>query len=124
MSGTSRLIGVRRLRTSLLLLLCLLAGTAVEAGELRKQAFHSNILGRDYRYNVYLPTGYDKGARRYPVLYLLHGSGGDENEWSEKGDLRATIDGMVARGQLQPIIVVMPGHPPGWWVEGVDEYAQ
>ncbi|MEZ4763913.1 MAG: alpha/beta hydrolase-fold protein [Calditrichia bacterium] len=43
--------------------------------------FHSATLDRDWRYKIYLPEGYDSTEVSYPVIYLLHGSGGDENAW-------------------------------------------
>src|SRR3712207_9096438 len=51
------------------------------AGTVVSQRFQSPSLGREWVYNVYLPDGYDSGKLRYPVMYLLHGNGGDENEW-------------------------------------------
>lgn len=59
--------------------------------------------------SVYLPYGYDKDkTKRYPVLYLLHGSGGDEKSWLELGRAAQILDNMIASGQCKPMIVVMP----------------
>lgn len=61
------------------------------------------------RMKVYLPAGYDKDRRRrYPVLYLLHGSGGDEESWSECGRAVQILDNMMADGRCEPMIVAMP----------------
>jgi len=57
-----------------------MAAWAADAGTVVSQKFQSPTLGRDWVYNVYLPDGYDTGKLRYPVMYLLHGNGGDENE--------------------------------------------
>jgi enterochelin esterase-like enzyme len=100
--------------------LCIVPSAGVEAGEVLAQVFRAGSLGRDYAYKIYLPEGYANETKRYPVLYLLHGSGGDENEWLDTGGLRETMDELIAKRQLQPMIVVMPGHPPGWWVEGAE----
>ncbi len=59
------------------------------------------------RMSVYTPPGYHAG-RRYPVLYLLHGSGGDENAWLEMGRLAQILDNMIARQEIAPLIAVMP----------------
>ncbi len=80
----------------------------VPHGTVRKMWYHSPILGTDRRLTVYTPAGYETSGRRYPVLYLLHGMGGDENSWSECGRAIQILDNMTAKGEIQPMIVVMP----------------
>jgi enterochelin esterase-like enzyme len=99
------------------LLLCQLTW----AGEVYTETFRSQAIGRDYKYTVYVPDAYKTDTKRYPVLYLLHGAGGDENEWLFKGGARETLDAMIARGLIKPMIVVMPGHTAAWWVDGAKE---
>ena len=76
------------------------------------------------RMTIYTPPGYDKGGK-YPVMYLLHGSGGDENAWSELGRAAQILDNLIATGKAKPMIVVMPnGNPncqaaPGEWSFGM-----
>lgn len=61
------------------------------------------------RMTVYLPAGYDDNrSERYPVLYLLHGSGGDEQAWIELGRAAQILDKEIAAGRAKPMIVVMP----------------
>lgn len=63
------------------------------------------------RMTIYFPYGYfnkKNKKRRYPVLYLLHGSGGDENAWSDDGRAIEILDNLIAKGQCKPMIVVMP----------------
>jgi enterochelin esterase-like enzyme len=93
------------------------------AGEISQSSFESTLLGREYRYTVYLPDGYEEGEVRYPVLYLLHGASADEHEWAEGGDVRPTADRLITAGEIPPLIVVMPGHRDGWWVDGNHEPA-
>lgn len=58
---------------------------------------------------VYTPPGYDDSqASRYPVLYLLHGSGGDEDAWPTMGIANVIMDNLIAAGKAKPMIVVMP----------------
>ena len=57
---------------------------------------------------VYLPPGYSDGTDSYPVLYLLHGTGGDETAWCGMGRLAQIMDNMLAEGRFSPMIVVMP----------------
>lgn len=100
----------------------LLVSIAVQASEIRSDSVSSTALGRPYRFTVYLPDGYPaKGAGRYPVIYLLHGANGDENEWLEKGHLREAMDRLLAERKVAPMVVVMPGHNAGWWVNGAAE---
>ncbi len=74
--------------------------------------YHSNALGLDRRLQVYTPPFYDSTNRNYPVLYLLHGSGGDENAWVELGSLPRIMDNLLAEGKIEPMIVVMPNGNP------------
>jgi enterochelin esterase family protein len=73
---------------------------------------------------VYLPAAYD-GKKRFPVMYLLHGHGGDETAWGDLGRASQIMDNLIAEGRCVPMIVVMPnGNPtcnaaPGWWHEGM-----
>lgn len=61
------------------------------------------------RLSVYLPPGYDADeSARYPVLYLLHGTGGDEMSWLTEGRLANIMDSMIVEGRCEPMIVVMP----------------
>lgn len=70
--------------------------------------YHSNELNADRRLNVYTPPFYSKENKSYPVFYLLHGSGGDENAWLELGYLNRIMDNLIAEGKIEPMIVVMP----------------
>ena len=80
----------------------------VPHGTVSKVWYNSPSLGMDRRLTVYTPAGYEGGKDRYPVLYLLHGMGGDENAWSELGRAAQILDNLIARGKAQPMIVVMP----------------
>lgn len=99
----------------------LIFATTAFAGEVFLETFRSEALGRDYKYTVYLPDSYKKDDKKYPILYLLHGAGGDENEWLAKGGLRETMDAMIARRLIKPMVVIMPGHTAAWWVDGAKE---
>jgi enterochelin esterase family protein len=65
-------------------------------------------LGVDRRMTVYTPAGYESSSRRYPVLYLLHGMGGDEEAWTSLGRAAEILDNLIAEGRAEPMIVVMP----------------
>lgn len=57
---------------------------------------------------VYTPPGYEAGKTKYPVLYLLHGGGGDESDWTTMGRANVILDNLIAEGKAKPMIVVMP----------------
>lgn len=81
-----------------------------ENGKLEYVWYPSTLNGMtERRMAVYLPYGYaDNKDTRYPVLYLLHGSGGDEMSWAECGRAAQILDNMIAEGRCEPMIVVMP----------------
>lgn len=72
-------------------------------------SLYSNILGCYRKYNVCLPDAYSKNPDKvYPVLYLLHGSGGDNDSWVKLGHVNEVLDYLVAGGECEPMIVIMP----------------
>jgi len=90
-----------------------LGGTPVAATEpllglLLDDRLTSPIIGSSFAYRVYLPPDYlTSPFRRYPVLYMLHGAGGNYTEWSDSF-LPEQVDRLIAADQIQPLIVVMP----------------
>jgi enterochelin esterase-like enzyme len=60
------------------------------------------------RMYIYTPPGYEANQTRYPVLYLLHGGGGDEDAWITMGRANVILDNLIASGKAKPMIVVMP----------------
>ena len=80
----------------------------VPHGTVTKRWYHSDALGYDRRLTVYTPAGYENSNKRYPVLYLLHGMGGDEDAWTTLGRTAQIMDNLIAQGKAEPMIVVMP----------------
>jgi len=80
----------------------------VPHGSVTRKWYDSPSLGRDRRITVYTPPGYENSERKYPVLYLLHGAGGDEEAWITLGRAAQVIDNLIAKGEAEPMIVVMP----------------
>ena len=97
---------------------------AAFSSELVADSFKSIVLNREYRLQVYLPDGYRETAGAYPVVYLLHGAGADEYEWTVKGSARETLDGLIRRGLIRPTIAVLPGNNQSWWSNGASEKAE
>jgi enterochelin esterase-like enzyme len=76
-------------------------------GKLEMIQYNSKSVGTRRRMNVYSPPGY-AADRKYPVLYLLHGIGGDETEWQRFCKPEVILDNLIADGKAVPMIVVMP----------------
>ena len=70
--------------------------------------YPSTALQAARRMLVYTPPGYEGSTARYPVLYLFHGGGGDEEAWSDMGSANVIMDNLIAQGKAKPMIVVMP----------------
>ena len=79
----------------------------VAHGTLAKRWYKSEVLGINRRLYVYTPAGYENGTQKYPVFYLLHGAGGDEDAWTTMGRAVQIMDNLIAQGKAQPMIVVM-----------------
>ncbi len=115
---------LRKLFGWCLLALAAAAAQLAQAGEVTLRSLKSKALNADYRFTIYLPDGYESGRLRYPVLYLLHGNGGDENEWLVKGQVQPTADTLIREGRVQPLIIVMPSGGTTWWVDGNQDMAE
>ncbi len=79
----------------------------VDHGDVAHVWYDSPRLGMKRRMSIYTPPGYDKG-KDFPVLYLLHGAGGDEEAWLTLGRTAQIMDNLIALGKAKPMIVVMP----------------
>lgn len=81
--------------------------TGTPAGKLDSVQYESKTVGTRRKALVYTPPGYSK-KKKYPVLYLLHGIGGDEKEWLRGGSPQVILDNLYADKKLEPMLVVMP----------------
>jgi len=89
---------------------------------LRDDRLSSPIIGEDFTYRIYLPPDYlARPQKRYPVLYMLHGNGGNYTEWTDSF-LPEQADRMMSSGEIPPFIIVMPddGEATYWanWSDG------
>jgi enterochelin esterase family protein len=80
----------------------------VPHGSVTRRWYASPGLKMERRITVYTPPGYESGKDKYPVLYLLHGAGGDEEAWMTLGRASQILDNLLAQGKIKPMIVVMP----------------
>ena len=89
-------------------------GEANKRGTVRYMWYDSALLGSNRRMVVYTPYGYETSPKeKYPVLYLLHGGGGDEEAWTSMGRAAQILDNLIEKGLAKPMIVVMPNGNPG-----------
>ena len=79
----------------------------VPHGRLEMVSYDSKSVGATRKMQVYTPPGYS-AEKKYPVLYLLHGIGGDETEWQRFAKPNVLFDNLLAEGKITPMIVVMP----------------
>ena len=83
----------------------------VPRGAIAEVTYHSTALGKYRRMHVYTPPGYESGRGRYPVFYLLHGAGDNDDSWSSVGRAGFILDNLIAAKRATPMVVVMPaGH--------------
>jgi enterochelin esterase-like enzyme len=80
----------------------------VAHGSVTRLWYKNPSAGMTRRMTVYTPAGYNEGTQKYPVLYLLHGMGGDEEAWMALGRMSQILDNLIAQGKVKPMIVVMP----------------
>ena len=83
----------------------------VPRGAIAEVTYNSTALGAFRRMHVYTPPGYEAGGGRYPVFYLLHGAGDNDDAWPSVGRAGFILDNLIAAKRARPMIVVMPaGH--------------
>ena len=80
---------------------------SVNHGTVSRRWYWSPFLKMNRRLAVYTPAGYEESNKRYPVFYLLHGMGGDEEAWLALGRASQILDNLIAAGKAKPMIVVM-----------------
>lgn len=84
----------------------------VPHGTLHTVWYPSPMIGIDRRMIVYTPPGYETGKESYPVLYLLHGAGGDEEAWISRGRANYILDNLIASGEAKPMLIVITNGIP------------
>jgi enterochelin esterase-like enzyme len=89
------------------------------AGTVIKAKMNSKELNRSWNYTVFLPEDYDSLNKKYPVIYLLHGNGDDENDWENGYQI---LDSLINNKIIDPIIAVTPSGKRGWWVNTVERF--
>jgi enterochelin esterase-like enzyme len=81
---------------------------SVPHGSVTRRWYDSPGNNKSRRITIYTPPGYENSSEKYPVLYLLHGMGGDEEAWIALGRTAQILDNLIAQGKAKPMLVVMP----------------
>ncbi|MCK5651036.1 MAG: alpha/beta fold hydrolase [Gemmatimonadetes bacterium] len=113
---------VSNLVPGLTVLFVLASPVAAQRGRMMEgQTLHSEALGSEWEYSVYLPPGYDAEARSYLTVYLLHGYGGNHTDWVRLGDAATTADSLIGVGAIPPVILIMPDGRNSFYVDSDPE---
>lgn len=100
---------MKKTRCTLIIALGISSGLMAQEGKVFDNlSMKSAILKTDKKYAVYLPPDYETSQRSYPVLYLLHGGGGDQTTWIQHGNLLNIADECINSGKAIPMVIVMP----------------
>jgi len=101
------------------LILFVIGSFLLHAGTVVKSEINSKQLNRSWKFTVYLPDSYNVGNERYPVIYLLHGNGDNENSWSKGYHV---LDSLIANKIIPPVIAITPSGKRGWWVNSTERF--
>src|SRR5260370_38371515 len=83
----------------------------VAHGAVAAVTYYSTALHKVRRMHVYTPPGYELGAGKFPIFYLLHGAGDCDDSWTSVGRAGFIVDNLIAAKKARPMIIVMPaGH--------------
>src|SRR5215207_5671166 len=110
----------RHILTAVLLFVCAIAlfgqgqrgqfrDVIPQGSRVQYKTYQSALMNRELRYGLYLPPSYEaSGARRYPVLYFLHGLNENEMRWSTRGETDLLLDKLIAEKAIGEFIVAVP----------------
>ena len=90
------------------IILLLAASLVSRAGNIVTDSTRSEILGAQVKFNVYLPSGYDRTNKLYPVVYLLHGLSDTYEAWDKLGRMQLVADELIASGEACEMVIIMP----------------
>ena len=97
---------MKKLILSLIVLLAFSIGAS--ASKIVTDSIFSKKLNCWQKYNVYLPDGFEKSEKQYPVVYLLHGLWGDYSNWAKSGSMKLVADELISSGEACEMVIVMP----------------
>ena len=90
------------------LIVLLTVSASAFAGKIVTDSIYSNNLKCWQKYNVYLPAGFEKSEKQYPVVYLLHGLYGSYFNWDKSGNMKLVADELIGSGEADEMVIIMP----------------
>ena len=96
-----------------------LAEANAQSKVLEGLSFASRSTNHTINYALYLPSDYEWSNRSYPVLYLFHGLGNNENAWIQFGNMKSSMDALYSSASIAPMIVVMPDAGNSWFIDDI-----
>jgi enterochelin esterase-like enzyme len=105
---------------TVLVMLLLIPSVCAQSRVIEGLSSNSVTIDDGIKYAVYLPAEYDISERSYPVLYLFHGLGNDENAWIQYGEMKRLMDSLYETGSIAPMIVVMPYARNSWFIDDLN----
>ncbi|MGV6844867.1 MAG: alpha/beta hydrolase [Lutibacter sp.] len=93
-----------------------------KSSQVLKKSFYSSYLKRKVNYTIYLPINYDKETH-FPIIYLLHGHGGNENSWfhSQEGNIQIILDSLIQNKKILPLVAVSMDANNSWYVNSIEK---
>ena len=88
---------------------------------IKTDSLKSDILHKTKKFNIYLPKDYKNSNQEYPVIYLLHGFGGDYTDWVDNGNVKATTDKAISDSILPNMIIVMPDGEGTYYMNNINK---
>lgn len=109
---------------SVCLLLCCCTGPVTkDKGTVESRTLSSSILNKEIEYNLYLPAAYKSAPQNFDIVYLLHGHGGDNDDWfqQEEGNVAYLLDSLISNEIIPPVIAVSVDAGNSWYVDSVEQ---
>ena len=97
-----------------------ISGAQTKGKIIENREIQSTKLGKPVKYSVYLPEDYDTSQRDYPVVYLLHGLGGNSSTWLQEGEIKSYVDDAIESGTIPPMIIIMPDGERTYFINSFD----
>jgi len=116
-----KVIYVKVINVSAFFLFLLLADSFSQSSIVSRQSMQSRILNQTIGYSVIFPIGYDKNQQSYPVIYLLHGIGGDGNSWIKRCNIDRLVDSLKECSLISDFIFIMPDAKNSYYINNYNK---
>jgi enterochelin esterase-like enzyme len=111
---------MKKIQLILLFVCTFVIGSFAQGFVKEKQVIKSTILNREVHYSIFLPSDYYTSERAYPITYLLHGHGDDDDGWIQFGEVNRLADDAIKAGKIPPMIIVTPDGFTSFYINGAD----